>query len=46
MLKMREQLRSENRLKESDGIRSYLQFQGYLVEDQVEGLPIWYKSEV
>ncbi|MHA2250289.1 MAG: cysteine--tRNA ligase [Candidatus Kariarchaeaceae archaeon] len=41
----REELRKNKQLEESDQIRKFLQFKEYVLEDQVEGLPVWYKKE-
>jgi cysteinyl-tRNA synthetase len=42
---MREDLRREKKMEESDTIRAFVQSQGYVLEDQVEAKPLWYKKK-
>jgi cysteinyl-tRNA synthetase len=42
---MREGLRKEKKMEDSDTIRKFVQSQGYVLEDQVDVKPLWYKKK-
>lgn len=44
LLNLRRELKKEGNLKASDQIRAYLQTNKYVIQDQQDGSPNWYKS--
>jgi cysteinyl-tRNA synthetase len=46
LIEMRIYLKSKNELEHSDKLRSYLQFNKYVIQDQADGSVRWYKSDL